>query len=182
MRRSLVMVILVVALAGCGSSNNGGGGGNVPNGPSGDPVAAVNGFVNAIKAKAFDTIGNLVCAAKKDEIVGGLTGGTSTAQALVDAMTFDVKDLSVEQKSISGDNAVVHVKGTLTTTVDPAKGKDAVRQMFAAAMPSGTPVSDDQVNQMLATLDQERPIDADVDVTKENGGWVVCSDLSGSGG
>lgn len=180
MRRSLVLVALVVALAGCGGGSSSGGGGNVPEGPSGDPVAAVNGFVNAIKAKAFDKLDKLVCAAKKDDIIGGLTGNSPDAQALLAAMTFDVKDLKVEQKSVSGDTAVVHVSGTLTTTVDPDKGKDAVRQMFGASLPSGAQVTDDQVNQMIAALNQERPIDTDVDVTKENGGWVVCSDLNDS--
>lgn len=180
MRRTLVLIVLVVTLAGCGGSSGGGGGGTVPDGPSGDPVAAVNGFVNAIAAKAFDKLDKLVCAAKRDDIIGGLTGGAPGAQALLDAMTFQVKDLKVEQKSVTGDSAVVHVTGSVTVGIDPAKGKDAVRQMLGASMPSGAQVTDQQVDQVMSAFGQTRALDSDVDVVKENGGWVVCSDLGTS--
>ena len=57
MRRILALAILVMALAACGGSSGSGGGGNVAAGPAGDPVGAVNNFINAIKAKAFDKLG-----------------------------------------------------------------------------------------------------------------------------
>lgn len=181
MRRSLILVILIAALVGCGGSNSGGGG-NVPDGPSGDPVGAVNGFVNAIRAKAFDKLDKLVCAAKHDAILGSLTGGAPGAQDLLAAMTFDFRDLKVEQKSVSGDNAVVHLAGTADIVIDPAKGKDAVRKLLAASMPSGAQVTDAQVDQVISTFARTQALDADVDVVRENGGWVVCSNLGGSDG
>lgn len=178
MRGSFVVAVLVLVLVGCGGSNSGGGGA-VPNGPAGDPVGAVNGFISALKAKAYDNLGKLVCAAKQDDILGSVTGPGAN-RALFDAMTFDIKDLKVEQKSATGDSAVVHVSGTISTTIDPAKGRDVVRQLFGASMPSGAQVTDQQVDQFITSMNTRRPIDSDVDVVKENGGWVVCSDLSGS--
>jgi hypothetical protein len=49
--------------------------------------------------------------------------------------------------------------------------------MLAASAPSGTQVSDQQVDQVITSFTQSRALDDDVDVTKENGGWVMCSVL-----
>jgi hypothetical protein len=172
MRRLLVLAALVVSLAACGGSS---GGGNVAGGPAGDPVGAVNNFINAIKAKSLDKLGPLTCAAKRYEIIGSMSVNTSAD--MLDAMNFDFQDLKVEQTSVSGDAAKVHVAGKLVLTLDPTKGKEAVRKALQAAAPSGTQVTDDQVNQMMTLFASGKPADisSDVDVVKENGGWVVCS-------
>jgi hypothetical protein len=177
MRRLVLLSVLVLSLAACGGS--GGGGGNVAAGPAGDPVGAVNNVINAIKAKAMDKLGPLFCSAKRDALVASAGGGAPSD--LVAAMTFDFKDLKVEQKSINGDNAVVHVGGKMSATIDQAKGKDAVRKMLQAAAPSGTQVTDAQVDQAMTTFGQinEIPLDTDLDVVKENGGWLVCTSISG---
>jgi hypothetical protein len=182
MRRMLFLAPLVLALAACGGSSGTAGGGNVAAGPAGDPVAAVNNLINAMKAKAFDKIGPLVCAAKRYEIAGALTGGLTGG--LADAMGFDFKDMKVNQTSINGDSAVVHVEGNMVLTLDAAKGKDAVRKMLQDAAPSGQTVTDEQVNQVVSGFGtgNTTPIKSDMQVVKENGGWVVCSDLNTSGG
>jgi hypothetical protein len=171
MRRFLVLVGLVFAIGACGGS-----GGGAANGPAGDPVGAVNGFINTIKAKAFDKLPALVCAAKKDEILGPFAGGGSPGpqQALMNALSFDFQNGNVQQKSVSGDNAVVHVTGKLVTTVDANKAKDAVKQFL------GDQATDDQINQFVTSMNSSRDIDEDIDVVKENGGWVVCSALTSS--
>jgi hypothetical protein len=168
MRRFVVLVGLVFAIAACG----GGSGGGAANGPAGDPAGAVTGFVNTIKAHAFDKLPALVCAAQKDKVLAGLTGGSSSVtQALMSAMSFDVQNLNVQQTSVSGDSAVVHVTGKVVTTVDANKAKDAVKQLL------GSQATDDQVNQIIASMNTTRDLDSDVNVVKENGGWVVCSNL-----
>lgn len=181
MRRMLFLAPLVLTLAACGGSSGSTTGGNVAAGPAGDPVAAVNNLINAMKAKAFDKMGPLVCAAKRYEIVGSLGNGGAPSD-LANAMGFDFKDLKVDQTSINGDTAVVHVAGTMVITLDATKGKDAVRNMLQAAAPSGSTVTDDQVNQVLAGFanGNSTPIASDMQVVKENGGWVVCSDLKNS--
>jgi hypothetical protein len=169
MRRFVVLVGLVFAIAACGG---GGSGGGAANGPAGDPAGAVTGFVNTIKAHQFDKLPALVCAAQKDAVLGGLTGGSSSVQqALLSAMSFDVQNLDVRQTSLNGDNAVVHVTGKIVTTVDANKAKDAIKQLL------GGQATDDQVNQMIAAMNTTRDLDSDVNVVKENGGWVVCSNL-----
>ncbi len=174
MRRILILGMLLVVLSACGGSSGSGGGG-AANGPAGDPVGAVNAFVNTVKAKAFDKLAPLVCAAQRESIVGGITGTSSSMPAgLMDAITFDFQNLDAKQTSINGDSAVVHVTGKLVTTVDAAKAKDAVKQLL------GGQATDDQINQMIAALGQSRDISEDVDVVKENGGWVVCSQITGS--
>jgi len=177
MRRFLVLATLAVALTACGGSSGGGGGGNVAAGPAGDPVGAVNNIINAVEAKAMDKLGPLYCAAKRDELVG--SSGAGAPADLLAAMTIDFKDLKVEQKSIDGDKAVVHVAGSMVSTIDQAKGEDAIRKMLAAAAPSGTQVTDAQVDQAMTAManDQTLPIDSDIEVVKENGGWLVCSSL-----
>ncbi len=102
--------------------------------------------------------------------MGSVTGATSgVTKALLDAMTFDFQNVNAQQTSINGDAAVVHLTGKLVTTVDAGKAKDAVKQML------GNNATDDQVNQLIAAMAQSRDISQDVDVVKENGGWVVCS-------
>ncbi len=123
-----------------------------------------------MKAKAFDKLAPLVCAAQRESIVGSVTGATSgVTKALLDAMTFDFQNVNAQQTSINGDAAVVHLTGKVVTTVDAGKAKDAVKQML------GNNATDDQINQMIAAMAQSRDISQDVDVVKENGGWVVCS-------
>ena len=170
MRRILILATLVMALAACGGSS---GGGNVAAGPAGDPVGAVNNYINAVKAKSFDKLGPLVCAAKRYQMVGAFTGAPS---ALLSAMTFDVQNLNVQQTSINGDSAVVHLTGKLVTTVDAGKAKDAVKQLM------GSQATDQQVNDFITAMTMNKDIAQDIDVVKENGGWVTCSSLSGIGG
>ena len=174
MRRFLVLAALVLSLAACGGSS---GGGNVAAGPAGDPVGAVNNFINAIKAKSFDKLGPLVCAAQRYEIAGSFTGGgAGIPAALLDAMTFDVQNLNLQQSSINGDAAVVHVTGKIAITVDAGKAKDAVKQLM------GGQATDDQVNQAIAAMSKSQDLAQDVDVVKENGGWLICSNLAATGG
>ncbi len=168
MRRMVVLAMLVMTLAACGGSS----GGNTAAGPAGDPVGAVNNFVSALKAKSFSTIGNLVCASMRYDIAGSFTGGAPSA--LLDAMSFDVQNLNAQQTSINGDAAVVHVTGKIVTSVDAGKAKDAVKQLL------GGQATDDQINQAIAAMSTSKDIDQDVNVVKENGGWLICSDLGGS--
>jgi hypothetical protein len=58
---------------------------------------------------------------------------------------------------------------------DAGKAKDAVRQLL------GSQATDDQVNQVIAGMSKSQDLAQDVDVVNENGGWLVCSNLGGSG-
>ena len=180
MRRMLFLVPLVLALAACGGSGGSTTGGNAAAGPAGDPVGAVNNVINAMKAKAFDKMGPLVCAAKRDAITGA--SGERPAGWPADAMAFDFQDLKVNQTSINGDTAGGARHRQAVVTLDAAKGKDAVRKMLRAGAPSGTRRSRRRRSTRWSGLRQRQhgPSRATCDVVKENGGWVVCSRLSTS--
>lgn len=179
MRKLAFVAAIVFAFAACGGSG-GGGGGNTPEG-------AVNNVINAMKAKNFSAIAPMICAAKRDEISKKLDITTSLAssapgldrQKLLDAMTFDFKDLSVTKVSESGDTAVVAVKGSLAITLDPAKARDIVKAILSAG---GKTPTDAEIDALLPTmidaLSKGTPINSQGDVVREGGTWLLCSDLT----
>jgi hypothetical protein len=185
MRRTVLGLSLLVAiLAACTTSTGGGGGG----GPAGDPVAAVNNVLNAIKAKNFSAIGPMLCTSKRDELLKDMNlpgSGASTApggldmQQFVDALTVTFENLSVTQDSNDGTKAVVTVKGTLKTTMDRAKAKDIARQMFAGQSPGPSEQQLDQFADQMAA-GQTTNLDNKVEVVKEENAWLVCSNPSTS--
>jgi hypothetical protein len=178
MRKVILLAALAMSLAVVGCGGSGGG-------STSDPVAAVNSVLDALKNKQWDKIAPLLCAAKRDEISSklDLTKAMAAApsgvdgKAFVDAMTIDIKDRSVTQKSLSGDNAVVTLKGNLVFNVPDDKMKTYVKSIMSAG---GQTPSEEQINAAVTAFkDQEQkgqPINSDVQVVKENGQWLVCSD------
>ncbi len=179
MRKLALGMALVVVLAACGGSSGGGA--------AGDPVAAVNNVINAMKAKQFSTIAPMICSAKRDQIASSLDPAAAlasaapgvAAQTILDAMSIDFSDVAVTQTSVSGDSAVVNVKGQMKITFDATKMKDVVKSILAAA---SQPTDDATVTQMLSLLSTQmsstKPIDSQINVVKENGAWLVCDTLS----
>jgi hypothetical protein len=178
MRKLAFGLALVVMLSACGGSSGG---------AAGDPVAAVNNVITAMKAKQFSSIAPMICSAKRDEIAASLDPAAAlasaapgvAAQTILDAMAIDFSDVSVTQTSVSGDNAVVAVKGQMKITVDPAKMKEVVKAILLA---QGLPADDATINMAMQSLTSEmastKPIDSQVNVVKENGVWLVCDNLS----
>ena len=183
MRRLGMLVVLAAGLlvSACGGSSGGGGG------SSADPVGAVNLLVNTMVAKQWDKIPAQLCSAKRDELAPkyDITKALSAVPSRVDigsilqSMTLGVKDLAVTQKSVSGDSAVVTVKGTLTTSLPDDKLREYVKAILAAG---GQTPTDAQVDQFVVVAKDQftkgRPIAADVDVVKEGSAWLVCGDFT----
>ncbi len=175
MRKLAFVAAIVFALAACTGSS------------ASDPTTAVPNVINAMKAKNFSSIPALICAAKRDEISSKLdfTSGLASSapgldrQALLNAMTLDFQNLQVAKVSESGDKAVVSVKGKLVMTVDPAKARDLVKAILTAAGQTPTDAQIDQVQQaMMAQFAKGTDIDAQGDVVKEGGAWLLCSNLT----
>lgn len=177
MRKLAFCVMLAMALTACGGSSGG---------PAADPVGAVNNLLNAVKAKQFTTIAPMICAAKRDSLsqslnpmsaLGSAAPGVNV-QSILDAMTIDYTGLSVTQVSQNGDSAVVAIKGQLAITIDPAKMKDVVKTILAAA---GQPTDDATIQQMLplmtSAMASTKAMDSQVNVVKENGAWLVCDSI-----
>lgn len=177
MRRLVLGLALVAVLAGCGGSG----------GTAGDPVAAVNNVINAIKSKQFSSIPPMLCTAKRDTLAKKLDPGAAAAsgapgnagQVMRDAMSFKIDNLQVNQVSNDGSKAVVSVKGQMTVTIDPGKAKDVAKAILTGM---GQTPTDAQVDQMAQQLTQgtAKPtdIDSQVDVVKEGSAWLLCSSFT----
>ena len=169
-----------------GASGGGGGGGGAS---TTDPVASVTTLVNLVKAKQFDQIPALVCAAKRNEIEANLNPAQAIAssvpglngQALLDAMTFDIQNFTATQTSKTDTDAKVAITGKLVINLDAAKARDFVKSMLTAQ--GQTNVSDSMIDAILPSITSElskgTDIDTTVDVVNENGAWLVCGDITG---
>ena len=160
------MVILGVVLSACGGASGS------------DPTSAVKDVFQAMQDKKFDTIGNYVCAAQRDQIVASLNPASSLASGLgsgldpakvLDAMTITLENMEYTKVSESGTNAVVHVKGTMSLKFD----KDKLSALMKSA---GT--DDASVQAALGMMDSMLgsgfPMDNDLNVVNEGGKWLVC--------
>jgi hypothetical protein len=180
-RAWLVAGLALVGLVACQGSGGGGGA------AAGTPEAAVQNVLDALREERFSDIGPMVCSAKRDQILRQIDIATALAssapgidpQEILDAMTMAFDDLQVTRLSEAGDKALVSVKGKLTIAIDEAKARDLVRAMLTA---TGKTPTDEQVDRFLpiltAQLEKGQPIDSQVEVVREGGAWLVCSNPS----
>ena len=173
---ALVLIATGLVLSACG----GGGAG-------GDPVSTVQEVFRRMEAKQFNNLGELVCADKKDEFTQQMDFSASMstafpgidAQQVLDALSIKVSNLSVTEVSRSGNEAVVHVKGTLGISIDPEKFKPILKEMLKA---QGLGDVDDAtldqfIDPIVEQAEQGTDIDNDVTMTNEGGKWLICGDL-----
>ena len=174
LRSVAVAAALIISLAGCG--------GGIGAANQGDPSGAVKGAFEAAQSGGVAKLAEFACAAKKDEIagmfsgdVGGLGALGLNADEVMGAMKMEFKDIQTTEKSRTGDNAVVNVKGTMTVTMDPAKMRELMKKaMEAQGQPVDDAMLDGIMTSMAGSLSQSQPLDEDVAVVQENGKWVIC--------
>ncbi len=174
LRSVAIATVLIVSLAGCSGGIGGG---------QSDPAGAVKSAMDAAQSGGLAKLADYACAAKKSDITGLFGGGDAgalgslglTSDEIAGAMTMAFKDIQTTEKSKSGNNAVVHVAGNMTITMDPAKMRDLMKKVMQA---QGQPVDDAQldviIGSMAGSLSQSQPIDEDINVVQENGKWVLC--------
>jgi hypothetical protein len=171
----LVGLLLSLALVACG-------------GGSGDdqPVAVVKEVVGAMETLDFEQASEFFCAEQKDELASTMESGFAELEQmgmdpdeLLSAITLNLEDMEYEEKSQDGDKAVVHMSGNMALEFDTEKLRSFLQQALEA---SGQQVTDQEMDFVIGLFEsmagQEAPIDADVDVVREDGEWVVCDDLS----
>jgi len=172
--RGLGVILLALLLAACAS------------GPAADgPAGVVRTALDKVAAKDLDGLRALACAGQEDRIreqlgvpasVGlDLLPGIDTA-ALVDAVQFDVSKLKIGDPTVTGDVAVVPVKGDVGVTFDAVKMRPILKQVLAA---QGTTMTDAQIDALLkglAAYGQAVPLDQSIRLVREGGGWKICQE------
>lgn len=148
------------------------------------PDGAVNAVLDAIVSKQWDAIGPLVCEAKRDEVASqfdlseAFSGDGIDAAPLVAAMTLTIDDRAVTVLSEVDDAASVRIEGLLRISVDETAARDWVRQTLEV---SGQPTDDASIDQFmgffLSSMEEGTDLASTVDVTRENGDWLMCDDL-----
>lgn len=126
----------------------------------------------------------LTCAAQQDATreqfgFGQLSGATGLDLApLFEALNVDQSGLAVTTQSIQGDQAEVHLGGTLGFSFDAGRLRELFRQL---AEQQGVAVDDamlDSVITMLQGTTQSLPLNQTVAVVREGGTWKLCSRLT----
>ena len=172
--RSLVVAaVLILTVAGCA--------GAAPN--QSEPAGAVRSALDAAQSGGIAKLADYACEAKKADItslfggegVGSLAALGIDPNDVFNAMKMEFKDIQTTEKSKSGDSAVVHLTGSLTVTIDPAKMRDMMKKMMEAQGQSVDDATlDAAIGAMSSQLSQTQAIDEDVPVVQEGGKWVIC--------
>jgi hypothetical protein len=174
LRPLLVATVLSVGVAACSGA---------PAANQSEPAGTVKAAMDAAQSGGVAKLADFACAAKKGEISSLFGGGElgSLAALGVDpndvfnAVKMDFKDIQTTEKSKSGDNAVVHVTGNMTITIDPAKVRDIMKKMMEG---QGQSVDDATLDAALAAmssqLTQTQALDEDIPVVQEGGKWLIC--------
>jgi hypothetical protein len=170
----LVAVALALGLVACAGA---------PAVSQSEPAGAVKAAMDAAQSGGVAKLTDFACAARKDEIsglfgtgeMGSLAALGVDANDVFDAMKMEFKDIQTTEKSKSGDSAVVHVTGSMTITLDPAKMRELMKQIMES---QGQPVDDATLDaalgMMASQLSQTQPLDEDIPVVQEGGKWLIC--------
>lgn len=161
---------LVLALAACG------GAAPVAN----TPARVVGQALSLAAAKDINGLTNLACAAQKDKILEGFTGGLAqsgiSAEEIFAAMNIDVSKVTVGNVTETGDTASVALGGTMSFSFDQAKLREVMRKAMEA---QGQTADEAQLNAAMQMLSgfasQPIPMQGQtMELVRENGTWKVC--------
>lgn len=171
--RPMALLALSILLVACGG---------VPGGATDSPTGVVRTALDRMAAKQIESLPELACAAQRDRIaeefdltggIGGMLPGMDT-QAFLDAVSFDISGIQLEERSVQGDAAEVGVTGTLGIDFDAGKLREVLEPVLAE---QGMPTDDATIDAMLGSLEsvaQNLPIDETIQVVREGGEWRIC--------
>ena len=174
--RQLALLIssLVLAIAACGGAGPLAGGS--------DPASVARQAMAVLAAGDLTKLTDLACAASKDDIANSFTGGLgelgsgADAAALLQAVKIDTSKVTVGEATVTGDTAVVPLKGSMTISFD----KEKIKPIIAAALQSQGVAADDAAVEaamgfLTAFEGQAIPLDDQpLTLKQENGSWKLC--------
>jgi hypothetical protein len=171
---ALLIATLVLAVAACGGAGPLAGGD--------DPAGVARQALAVLAAGDITKLTDLACAASKDDIANSFTGGLgdlapgTDPSTLLQAIRIDTSKVTVGDATVTGDTAVVPLKGSMTITID----KDKVKPIIQAALQAqGAPADDAAVQAAMGFLSafdgQPIPVDDQpLTLKQENGAWKLC--------
>jgi hypothetical protein len=151
-----------------------------------DPAEVTQMVVDAMQTLDIEAASEHFCEEQRSDLDSSLEEGFAELEAmgldpdeLLDAFQLNFDDVEYEERSQEGDEAVVHVSGSMSLEFDTDKLREFFRKASEA---SGQEVTDQELDFVVGIFEsmsgQEAPLDADVKLIKEDGEWVVCDDLS----
>ncbi len=153
-----------------------------------DPVETLNGLLDAIEAKDFESLPTFFCGEFAADMGGldfagmseGLPPGLDV-DTLLDAFIFDVEIESIEVLSQTDTEAIVDLTGSMSMEINA----DALMPFIEGLLGSlGEEITPDMVQiftgLMLAEIPTESTdISSEITLVRgETGAWLVCSDLT----
>jgi hypothetical protein len=171
---TLLITTLALVVAACGGASPLTGGN--------DPASVARQAMAVLAAGDITKLTDLACAANKDDIASSLTGGLgelgsgADAAALLQAIKIDTSKVTVGDATVTGDTAVVPLKGSMTISFDKEKVKPIIQ---AALQAQGVPADDAAVEAAMGFLTafegQAIPLDDQpLTLKQENGAWKLC--------
>ncbi len=155
------------------------------------PEATINSFAATIEAKDFEAVPAYFCpefagsmgAFDMSSLIGDMPAGMD-AQTLLDVITLDVAIDPVDVVTESDTEAVVNMTGSISVGINA----EALPPFIEALLTSmGEEVTPDMVQMFSSMMESQFEVQAtDISteltlVRGEDGGWQICSDLTGSG-
>ena len=172
---ALLLTSLALLVAACGGAGPLAGGG-------GDPASVARPAMAVLAAGDITKLTDLACAASKADIANSFTGGLgelgsgADPAALLAAIKIDTSKVTVGDATVTGDTAVVPLKGSMTISFD----KEKIKPIIQAALQSQGVAADDAAVQaamgfLTAFEGQAIPLDDQpLTLKRENGAWKLC--------
>jgi hypothetical protein len=151
---------------------------------AGSPIDTVRDAVALLEAERWAEIGDLACAARRDEVRARFDVRPDIAAALppeltvdqaLGAISVDVETLELEETLRLGDQATVHLDAIVRITTDRLALRSLVREV---AQERGTPISDPVAagiaDAFAGALRSRSDLDVMLQLRVEGGAWRFC--------
>jgi hypothetical protein len=143
------------------------------------PSTVVLQAMQLVEQGQFQDLVDLACVERRDDIANDFGLGQAVPdlppgidlEAFAPAVSIGTDGLEVTDLAQAGDQATVHVEGTMTATVD----RERLAQIIGDL---GLPLDDAFVERIIEgigdQLGQGIPIDEDITLVREDGAWKIC--------